>query len=358
MLAPKQHFVVVDGLRGIAALCVVAFHFTEMNCSNARFGLCHGFLAVDFFFCLSGFVLGYAYNDRVGSMGPRQFLLVRLVRLHPMVVCGTVLGLLAFLFNPFEAPSGYSLGKVLAIAAASLFLVPYSAMHEHGEHLFGLNPPAWSLFWEYFANVVFAIALYRFRRRALCVLGAIAAVILCMAGHHAGNLSGGWGAMNFAEGGSRLVFSFSAGLLLYRLNWRPRTPFGFGGLSFLLVLAFLMPYATGGWMREAAIILLYFPLLILLGTGAVATPRQERWCRILGNLSYPLYMTHYAAIWIWDDFAHRHRLYGTRFWLSAVTGVLLMTALSLVITRYYDKPVRRYLFRRFSLGMNTIASSA
>src|ERR1700748_2652044 len=109
----KPHVVVLDGLRGVAAVGVVIFHFMEMVIWNySKLWIGHGFLAVDFFFCLSGFVMGYAYDDRIGKMGLRQFLKGRWIRLHPLVVLGAVLGLIAFYANPFGVTAGYGPGKV------------------------------------------------------------------------------------------------------------------------------------------------------------------------------------------------------------------------------------------------------
>ncbi|WP_066721730.1 acyltransferase family protein [Sphingomonas pituitosa] len=94
----KPHFDVLDGLRGTAALLVVAFHIQGITVlfEASRLLLPHAYLAVDFFFALSGFVVGYAYDDRWGRMTVREFLARRLVRLHPLVVLGTVLGLASY----------------------------------------------------------------------------------------------------------------------------------------------------------------------------------------------------------------------------------------------------------------------
>src|SRR5690349_3489280 len=94
-LKTKQHFDILDGLRGIAALSVVIFHFMEMAITDySKNFIAHGFLAVDFFFCLSGFVIGYAYDDRIGKMGVKEFFKSRIIRLHPLVILGSILGLL------------------------------------------------------------------------------------------------------------------------------------------------------------------------------------------------------------------------------------------------------------------------
>jgi peptidoglycan/LPS O-acetylase OafA/YrhL len=138
-----------------------------------------------------------------------------------------------------------------------------------------------------------------------------------------------------------------AGLLVYRMGWRLRTRLGFGALTVLLVLAFAMPYARGGWIREAAVIVLYFPLLIALGAGATVSPRVERLCRFSGDLSYPLYMTHYSVIWIWGDFAVKHKLATGGLAPDVICGVTVMVAFAYVVMVAYDKPVRAYLRARW-----------
>jgi peptidoglycan/LPS O-acetylase OafA/YrhL len=344
----KPHFVVLDGLRGVAAVGVVTFHFMEMVIWNySKLWIGHGFLAVDFFFCLSGFVMGYAYDDRLPRMGLGSFLKARLIRLHPLVVLGAVLGLIAFYANPFGVTPGYGPGKVALMFAASLLLIPYGVMKERGQNLFSLNAPSWSLFWEYVANVVFGIALYRVKRGMLAVLTVAAAILLCWVGYRAGNLSGGWSARNFWDGGARVAFSFMAGLLVYRMGWRLRTRLGFGALSVLLVLALVMPYARGGWIREAAVIVVYFPLLVALGAGATVSPRVERLCKFSGDLSYPLYMTHYSVIWIWGDFAEKHKLATGGLAPYVICGVATMVAFACLVMVAYDKPVRAYLRARW-----------
>ena len=349
----KAHFQVLDGLRGVAALCVVIFHFSEMVIWDySKLWIGHGFLAVDFFFCLSGFVLGYAYDDRIGTMGLAQFLKARLIRLHPMVIFGATLGLIAFYANPFGRTPGYSNGRIGLVFVASILLIPYGAMRERGRNLFSLNAPSWSLFWEYIANLIFGLVLYRLRRGALIALTVTAAIWLCWIGHLAGNLSGGWSARNFWDGGGRVAFSFPAGLLIYRLGWRFRTPLGFGALSLVLLLALAMPYARGAWVREAAVIVLVFPLIVALGAGATVTPKIERLCRISGDLSYPLYMTHYGVIWIWGDYAAKHHLVSRSLWTAVAFGVFLMVAFAWAVLKLYDEPVRQHFsktLRRVSI---------
>src|ERR1700712_1442570 len=193
IISSKQHFEILDGLRGIAALSVVTFHFMEWAYADySKNFIGHGFLAVDFFFCLSGFVIGYAYDDRIAKMGVLEFFKSRLIRLHPLVVAGSVLGLLAFLFDPFGGhPELYGTGKIILAFVCSVLLVPYPVIADRSFNLFSFNAPAWSLFWEYVANVVFALVLCNIRRGFLVLLTIISAVAIGFVSYRSGNLVGG-----------------------------------------------------------------------------------------------------------------------------------------------------------------------
>jgi peptidoglycan/LPS O-acetylase OafA/YrhL len=341
----KRHFAALDGLRGVAALAVVIFHFMEMVIGNySKLFIGHGWLAVDFFFCLSGFVIGYAYDDRVGAMGLWAFLKVRLIRLHPLVVFGSVLGLITLFVDPFRVgPLGYSAGRVALMFLTSIFLIPYPVMHERGFSLFSLDAPAWSLFWEYVANMVYAIVLYRFSRRWLGLAAVLAAIVLCVVGHGQSNLWGGFNGRTFWVGAARVNFSFLAGLLVYRSQWIIRTKLGFSGLSVLLLLAFVMPYARGGWIREAAVMIVYFPLLVALGAGVTLSPRSEKFCKFAGNISYPLYMTHYAVIWMFGNYYESHKPDTAHMALVVSSGVLIMVSFAYLVMMFYDIPIRSFL---------------
>ncbi len=350
----RRHFKALDGLRGVAALAVVTFHFMEMVIWDySKLFIGHGFLAVDFFFCLSGFVIGYAYDDRVSTMGVWEFLKIRLIRLHPLVIFGSMLGFISLLLDPFAGYLAYSTDKVSLMFLASIFLIPYAAMRERGFNFFSLNAPSWSLFWEYVANIFYAVVVYRLGRRSLWVFTVLAGIVLCFVGYRAGALSGGWGGKTFWHGGARVAYSFAAGLLVYRSKWIIHTKLGFGVLSILLLLALLMPYAKGGWVREAVVIIFYFPLLIGLGAGAMLTPRSEKICTFAGNLSYPLYMTHYAVIWMFGNYYYTYKPDSFRLALVVTCGVLAMVGVAYGVMVLYDTPLRKYLstaLRRSSIS--------
>lgn len=346
ILKTKHHFEILDGLRGVAAIAIVIFHFMEIVYVPKDNFIGHGFLAVDFFFCLSGFVIAYAYDDRLGKMGIVEFFKSRIIRLHPLVILGAVLGLLAFLFDPFGGSAdSYSIGRTFLIFLSAIFLVPFPTMEDRFFNLFGLNAPAWSLFWEYIANIAYALVLARLGRKSLLVLTILAAATLCFVAYRAKSMLGGWAGENFWDGGARIAYSFLAGLLIFRFKLIIKSGIGFLGLSVLLLLAFLMPFSWG-WQGELAVVLLYFPLLISLGAGATLAPALKNICVFSGNISYPLYMTHYAVMWM---FSHYYTLYKPdtgQLAAMIVSGTVLLLCVAYFAMAYYDIPVRKYLTAR------------
>ena len=345
ILKTKQHFEILDGLRGIAALSVVTFHFMEwVYADYSQNFIAHGFLAVDFFFCLSGFVIGYAYDDRIAKMGVLEFFKSRLIRLHPLVILGSVLGLLAFLFDPFGGhPELYSTGKIMLTFICSLLLIPLPVITDRGLNLFSFNAPSWSLFWEYIANIVYAFVLYKISRRWLMLFTALSAVAICFVGYRSGNLLGGWSGPTFWDGSARISYSFLAGLLIYRSHWIIRNRLGFIGLSVLLFLAFIMPFSKWNWLSEPFIVLVYFPFLIALGAGAALTARLKMVCVFLGKISYPLYMTHYAVLWMFGNYYGSHKPATGPLALLITAALILLVAAAYLVMIFYDLPVRKYL---------------
>lgn len=350
VLTTKPHFLILDGLRGVAALAVVIFHFMEwIFPDSSKNFIGHGFLAVDFFFCLSGFVIGYAYDNRMQQMGVKNFFVARLIRLQPLVILGAALGLAGFLLDPFStAPAGYSAGKILLLFISSILLIPMPVMEDRAFNLFGLNAPSWSLFWEYIANIIYALILCRIKRNILLILTMLSAILLCYVSYRSGNLLGGWSGETFWDGGARLAYSFSAGLLIYRSNWIIKNKTGFFGLAVLLSLAFIMPGTSFNWLTELLVVLLYFPLIVSLGAGSALSPAMKNICLFSGNISYPLYMTHYAAIWIFGNYYTSFNPGAGQLTFIVFSGVIVLGVFAWLVMKFYDMPVRKYLKKKFA----------
>jgi len=175
----KPHYNILDGLRGVAALTVVCFHLFEAYAtSHLDQRINHGYLAVDFFFILSGFVVGYAYDDRWKTMTIKDFIKRRFIRLHPMVVIGAFIG--AFMFYT-QGCSAWDVSKVsiITLFIATLInvcLIPATPGFEIrgvGE-MYPLNGPSWSLFFEYIGNILYAFFIHKLSTKALSVLVLLA----------------------------------------------------------------------------------------------------------------------------------------------------------------------------------------
>ncbi|MCZ4224914.1 acyltransferase family protein [Pedobacter rhodius] len=345
----REHFEILDGLRGIAAIFVVAFHFMEMTIYDySKILIGHSFLAVDFFFCLSGFVIAYSYDGRIEKLGTARFFRLRLIRLHPLVILGTLLGLLSFLFDPFSAPGklpGYA--DIIPMFISGILLIPFPVLAERGFALFAFNAPAWSLFWEYVANIFYGTLLYRINRKYLSVLTLISAVLIGWVIFKSGSLTGGWDNKTFLDGGARVSYSFLAGILVYRFNWIIKNRLGFIGVAGLLMLAFIMPFSKWNWISEPIVVLFYFPLLVGLGAGATLAPNFKGLCTFSGKISYPLYMTHYSVIWIFLNFYNQYK--PVPYINPIITlAVLLLIGFAYLVLIGFDIPVRAYLKRKAS----------
>ena len=280
IVAPaKNHYVILDGLRGVAALMVLLMHLFEGHTGGDlhKMIINHGYLAVDFFFLLSGFVVAYAYDDRWGGVTQWEFYKRRLVRLQPMVILGSIIGAALFVFqiDPFyPLAAGASLWQVLLLMVIGFTLIPVPPsldVRGWGE-TFPLNGPAWSLFFEYCANILYAAGLYRLSNRWLGVLVAIAGAALfhlAVFGER-GDLVGGWTLTweGVYIGFVRLLFPFFAGVLMMRLGMRIRVKGAFWTSSLLLIVALSLPRFGGTanlWMNglyEALCVLVIFPLVV------------------------------------------------------------------------------------------------
>lgn len=277
-------------------------------------------------------------------MGVLEFFKSRIIRLHPLVIAGSVLGLLAFLFDPFGGdPESYSTSKIILAFLCSVLLIPFPVIADRGFNLFSFNAPSWSLFWEYIANIVYAFVLCKIKRSYLILLTIISAMAICFVSYRSGNLLGGWSGPTFWDGCARISYSFLAGLLIYRSNWIIKNKLGFVGLSILLFLAFLIPFSTWSWLTEPLIVLFFFPLLIALGAGANLTSGLKKVCVFSGKISYPLYMTHYAVLWMFGNYYTNHKPGNMQLTFIIIAGIILVVGASYLMMVLYDIPVRKYL---------------
>lgn len=349
VLKSKHHFEILDGLRGVAAISVVVFHFMEFAVPDYEQSfIAHSYLAVDFFFCLSGFVIAYAYDTRLKQMGLANFFKLRLIRLHPLVIIGSIIGLLTFIFDPWSMLySKYGAGQAAIMFFTSCFMIPYGIVPEHSFNLFNLNPPSWSLFWEYIANIIYAFVLVKISNKFLWVLVIIAAVCLAYQSYTTHTLSDGWSAKNFWGGGGRVFFSFPAGILLYRTKAVIKNKLGFIGVAILLFLAFIFPFRNHlAWITDLVTVLLYLPLMVSLGAGAYLSDGFKKICKFLGDLSYPLYMIHYPFLWVFFSYTLKYKPGIQEMSVIIPIATIALITLAYLIMKLIDMPIRKSLRRQ------------
>jgi peptidoglycan/LPS O-acetylase OafA/YrhL len=365
----KRHYPILDGLRGVAALVVVAFHLCEAHGPDRfRQLINHGYLAVDFFFLLSGFVIGYAYDDRWRGMTIGGFFKRRLIRLHPMIVAGMAIGACFYyfqggqLFPIIDQTPPWKMLLVMAVGMTLIPLPPSLDIRGWGE-MHALDAPAWSLFFEYVANILYALVVRRFSRGLLAVLVFVSGAFLVhyLVSGPNGDVIGGWSLdpVQFKIGLTRLMYPFFGGLLLSRVVRPGRVRHAFPLCAAILVAALAMPRFGGPatlWMNglyEAACILFVFPLVVWLGASGAAGAATVRACNALGGLSYPLYIVHYPLIYTYTAWVVAHKV-SLRDGLPVAAGVYVASvAMAWLLLKYYDEPVRRRLTRRY---MDTAAA--
>lgn len=371
-LSSKPRYEILDGLRGVASVLVVLFHLLETySGGQATQIINHGYLAVDFFFVLSGFVIGYAYDDRWDKMTTWGFFKRRLVRLQPMVIMGTVLGACFYFFaqgEGFSQIGNVSGWMVLAAFVMGCLMIPCGVgMDIRGwQEMNSFNGPNWSLTWEYLANIVYAIVLRRLSKVALLLLTIAAAFCtldLCLNWNMFGLLTesraanaytviGGWSLTTEQVyiGITRLAYPFLSGLLISRVGRFIQAKGGFWWCSLILVVLFSIPYVGGAdnvlnGIYNATCILLLFPIVVMMGAGSqIKGKRSTAICTFLGELSYPLYITHYPLMYMQMNWAWSHP--DAPMYAHIMVGVsvfALSVGMAYACLKLYDLPLRKWL---------------
>lgn len=326
----QKTYETLNGVRGAAAICVVVFHchdsFWAIELSTS------GYLAVDLFFVLSGFILAGAYGERLGmALSTRHFALLRLVRFYPLYLVGLILGTVAasvqVATGSAHAPTGNSVGP--SVIYALLFLPAYFP----GVILLTpLNGPAWSLLMEFWVNLAWA----RGRRSAgKVVLVAVILISGCVLVSAIGYddlaaFETQWGTILPAV--ARTVFSFAVGLALFQVRDRfPQIPAAFSWIVLAATPAYLFvaPTAAMRSWYDLLVVLCLSPLLVAVGSRTEPI-RGRRIFALLGAISYPLYALHQPLLTAFIFVARVAKFNGT------VAGLLFLTV-ALVVAWVADK---------------------
>lgn len=289
----KPHFAFVDMMRGMLALYIMACHWclffgVELFPST--------YLAVDYFFMMSGFMIAFAYQDKLrNGKKASVFLVERISRLYPAVIAGALLG---FSFSALESmhTSGSFDNELWGLLGLNLLMIPLSL--NMTAFAYPLNVPMWFLFFLGLSYVVFALFLHSARNRLIAMITLVTGVLMSVwframfgpdpvvMNETVYELSYFW----------RSGFSFCVGVLLFR---------GFGliqkvhlqawmfmaiaifPLAFMILRRDLMP-----WWGYEAVYLVIFPISFAAGLRVVMKGRIAKFSKFAGDLSFPLYVTH------------------------------------------------------------------
>lgn len=345
--AGPQRFLLLDGLRGVAAFAVILDHVPGGMLGALVPGR---YLAVDFFFVLSGFVLAHAYGKRLEhGWSPFAFMTARLIRLYPMYLLGLLIGLALSVFGLLRGWLGPTWSDVITAGLLGLLFLPAPPMSAFGGGaLYPFNGPAWSLFFELVANLIYALIARVLSWRLLIGILAVSAIaVVYTINRHAGTGGPGWLWEHIDAGFARVMFDFFAGIAIHRI-WTvrriPALPWWAALAAFLAVIA--VP-AEGVWrvVYDSSAALVLMPLLVAFSAGSRVSGIVAALCATFGLLSYGVYVIHvplFAAVGVAAAALHVELHEGPV--LALLVGAAAAIAAGLAYT-LFDLPLRRLLSR-------------
>lgn len=345
----QSHYETLDLLRGVVAISVVLYHFSSrVNYAGLMY---HGYLAVDFFFCLSGYVIFHAYFNRIRSnvMTVSEFIAARLIRFMPLVLLGNAIAAFTDIFRPGQHNFVEHAWDISEVLFTNTLLIPTLHQTTLESTTYPLNGPVWSLFFELIANIIFVlIAKSTHAKHIMMVLCAISLLLLVKMSLVTGNIHFGPHIEFFMYAFPRVFFSFFAGALL---NYVTKTSFSMSwSVSSIVLLAIFsiqkIDNPTIGAAFDIVAISLVFPLIVYAGANHLGSP-DKRLATIAGNASYPLYCIHYPIVRALSVVMRHYYLPdGLNIFISIVFTAMLFV-LSILTFDVYDRPVRRTLTSYF-----------
>lgn len=266
----------LEALRFVAALCILLLHTRAVFGGQPVFG--RGYLAVEFFLMLSGFLMAYAQERRITE--PLAFIIKRYKRLWPTMALGSLIGL------PRLWLLSTSTLTFAGTAAANLALLPVW----FGSFAFALNIPAWTIFYELVANALH-VFIFRHLKSWMIWLGiALLVPVMVWIGMRWGNFDVGAKPEHFLAGLPRILFAYLIGLALGRW-WGASPPIPVPPLLAIPAMPAILAGAwylglDQTWWFDMLFTVIACPLMI---AGGLRLARWHRTAGTLGQLSFPLF---------------------------------------------------------------------
>ena len=392
----KPHYILLDGLRGVAALMVLWYHVFE-GFAFAKGSVIetfnHGHLGVDFFFLLSGFVISYAYDDRWRkspshqvqsqsqsqgqSMSLKSFFKRRLIRLHPMLVMGAFIGLICFFIQGSVKWDGTStpFHWVMIAFVLTLFFIPAYPGASYdirgNAEMFPLNGPSWSLFFEYIGNILYALFIRKLSNKMLGLLVGVTGILWIwfvsfdISGYDMIGIGWTLDAVNFFGGLLRMMFPFTLGMLMAR-NFSQKSKVkgqktfftkNIFWISIIILFAFFsVPYfpktsnISVNGIYELACIMIVFPLIVWIAASSDSAQSKFtlQLSKFLGDLSYPLYIVHYPVMYVFYSWLIKNQYFTLgETWQMVILVLTVCIVLAYACLKLYDEPIRKRLSKKF-----------
>jgi peptidoglycan/LPS O-acetylase OafA/YrhL len=223
---------------------------------------------------------------------------------------------------------------------------------------------------EYIANIIYAVFGHKMTKTVLWVVVIISGIVLTVVAVDHGDLGTGWGYAKIkskfiadffygpgAEGYPniwvapvRMMFPFFAGLLLFRTGKLIRIPMAYTVCSLMLMALFFFPWYSWNGFYEAACIIIMFPVIIAAGAGGQISGRWAKLCKFSGDISYPIYITHYPFIYIYTFWIIKEKPAPSTIVPIAFGLFIFFILLAYAALKLYDEPVRTWLKRKLMKG--------
>lgn len=329
----------LDALRGLAAIAVLLGHAQGFNLISTN-NFSHTYLAVDLFFCLSGFVIMSSYGSKIlnYNLSLFEFYKIRLYRFFPMVFLGGTLSF--FIFFIFFILGRINFFEFLLNFISNFLIFPFSLFLERDKlspYLFNINPPLWSLFFELIVNILFFIFL-RNRFFVLSFLIFISIFLFMMLRFSSFDVGAKSDIDSFIVGFFRTALSFYLGVICFKFHKNIKLDKIIGFISFTsLIFVLSVPSFVQGSF-DFFIVVFLFPFLVL--TNCNIGYNNSALKKVLGDLSFPLYVTHYPIFLIFSKYI-QESIFG---WLLIIFCILV----SIIVSKYIDIPFQKKIKNHLS----------
>ena len=334
----------LDFLRGVAAIGVMFFHFSIIGIPIAA----HGYLAVDMFFILSGFVMSHAYHNRLGSMELSYFVKIRLIRVLPLSFIGLIAGTIYFLVRYVLQPqSQYSLIDIIGGTLFNMALIPKPwVTPTPTDTIFTSNTPLWSLSLEVLINFIWAAFLIERFKHIIPLIIFISLTLIVAFSYANGSADIGATWPNYIGGLSRAAFGYFVGTMLWKYRPTPNKSLLYSlASSCLLILIIFTPDA--GPLFDIIAISIAFPLIIYMSACSDYGPERPLF-KFIGNLSFPLYVIHVPILQFLVGISKTVKINDGMYSLAIIASVACIAA-AVCLDLLYDRPARKalskFLFR-------------